>query len=88
MPLLTCSVLKEAFKRGTFIAKLSAKKKKMCVLLSDCYQGRIQRFRKGGALFVGHHDWPTKKFLGFRWSKKVKITLQTKAFGETFLSVF
>ena len=31
---------------------------------------------------------PTKKNLGFRWSKKAKITLETKAFGETFLSVF
>ena len=43
---------------------------------------------KGGALYIGHHDWPTKKILGFRWSKKAKITLQTKAFGEIFLSVF
>ena len=31
---------------------------------------------------------PEKKILGLRWSKKAKITLQTKAFGETFLSVF
>ena len=43
---------------------------------------------KRGALYVGHHGWPTKKILGFRWSKKAKITLETKAFGETFLSVF
>ena len=35
---------------------------------------RMQRFGKGGALYVGHHGWPTKKILGFRWSKKVKIT--------------
>ena len=27
-------------------------------------------------------------FLGFRWSKKAKTTLETKAFGETFLSLF
>ena len=32
--------------------------------------------------------WPTKKILGFRWSEKAKIMLETKAFGETFLSVF
>ena len=43
---------------------------------------------KRGALYVGHHGWLTKKILGFRWSKKAKITLETKAFGETFLSVF
>ena len=41
-------------------------------------QGWIQRFLKG------HHDWLMKKILGLRWSKKAKITLQTKAFGETF----
>ena len=40
------------------------------------------------ALYVGHHGWPTKKILGFRWSKKAKITLETKSFGEIFLSVF
>ena len=43
---------------------------------------------KRGALYVGHHGWPKKKILGFKWSKKAKITLETKAFGETFLSVF
>ena len=41
-----------------------------------------------GALYVGHHGWPTKKVLGFRWSKKAKITLETIAFGEIFLSPF
>ena len=38
----------------------------------------------GGAHYVDHHGWPTKK----KWSKKLKITLETKVFGETFLSVF
>ena len=42
----------------------------------------------GGVLYVGHHSWPAKKMLSFRWSKKAKITLETKVFGETFLSVF
>ena len=39
---------------------------------------------------VGHsiHGWPTKKILGFGWSKKTKITLETKVFGKTYLSVF
>ena len=32
--------------------------------------------------------WMTKKMLSFRWPKKAKITLETKAFGEMFLSVF
>ena len=32
--------------------------------------------------------WPSKKILDFRWSKKAKITLEIKDFGETFLSVF
>ena len=31
---------------------------------------------KKGALKVGHHGWPTKKILGFRWSKKAKINWQ------------
>ena len=39
-------------------------------------------------LYVGHHGWSTKKILGFRRSKKAKITFETKAFGEKFISVF
>ena len=50
-------------------------------------RGRSRDFEKG-VLNVGHHGWPMKQILGFRWSKKSKITLETKAFGETFLSVF
>ena len=43
----------------------------------------------GRGLHVSHHNWwPSKKILGFRWSKKAKIALETEAFGETFLSVF
>ena len=45
-------------------------------------QGRIQRFWKGVALYVGHHGWPPKKILGFRWSKKAKITLETISFWQ------
>ena len=44
--------------------------------------------KRGGTLYVGRRGWPMKKILGFRWSKKTKITLETKAFGETFLLVF
>ena len=51
-------------------------------------QERIERFWKRGTLYVGHHVWPTKKILDFRWSKKAKVTLETKVFGETFLLVF
>ena len=52
-------------------------------------QGRIQRFRKGVALFVDHHGWPTKKSLGFRWSKKAKITLETTSFEQNIsISIF
>ena len=39
---------------------------------------------KGGeeVLYVGHHGWPTKKILGFRQSKKAKITLETISFQQ------
>ena len=46
-------------------------------------QGWIQRFWKGGALYVSHHGWPATKVLDFRWFKKAEIALETKAFGET-----
>ena len=42
-----------------------------------------------GALYVGHHGWPTKKTLGFRWFKKVKITLETIVFWQNiYNSIF
>ena len=41
-------------------------------------RGRSRDFEKEGALYVGHHGWPIKKILGFRWSKKAKITLNNK----------
>ena len=44
--------------------------------------------KRGGTLYVGRRGWPMKKILGFRWSKKAKITLETKAFGETFFLYF
>ena len=52
----------------------------------DIQQGRIRRFwkKEGGVLYVGHHSQTTKKILGFRWSKKSKITF----FGETYLTIF
>ena len=41
------------------------------------------------ALYVGHHGWPTKKILGFRWSKKAKITLETISFWQNIsISIF
>ena len=36
---------------------------------------------KGEGLKVGHHGWLTKKILGFRWSKKARIMLETISFG-------
>ena len=36
----------------------------------------------------GNHGWPTKKILGFRWSKKAKLTLEPTSFGKKFLSAF
>ena len=54
---------------------------------------RIQRFKyfeKGGdALYVGHHGWPAKKLLDFRWSKKAEITLETISFWQNiYISIF
>ena len=43
---------------------------------------------KRGALYVGHHGWPAKKSLGFRWSKKAEITLETISFVQIFKSAF
>ena len=45
-------------------------------------QGQIQRFWKGGTLYVGYHGWPEKKNVGFRRSKKVEITLETITFWQ------
>ena len=44
-------------------------------------RGGSRDFEKRG-LYVGHHGWPMKKFLGCRWSKKAKITLETKDFWQ------
>ena len=46
-------------------------------------------FEKGGAVYVGHHGWPAKKILCFRWPKKVKITLETIRFWQNiYISIF
>ena len=34
------------------------------------------------ALYTVQDGWQAKKFLGLRWSKKTKITLETVNFGE------
>ena len=53
------------------------------------YQGQIQRFWKGVVLYVGHLGWPVKKMLGFRWSKKAEITLETISFWQNIsISIF
>ena len=52
-------------------------------------QGRIQIFLKGRALYVGHDGWPAKKVLGFRWSKKAEVTLETISFWQNIsISIF
>ena len=61
----------------------------LCNVRYRTIQGRIQRSWKGVALYVGHHCWPTKKILGFRWSKKGKITLETISFWQNIsISIF
>ena len=47
--------------------------------------GGSRNFKKEVGRKVGHHGWPTKKILGFKWSTKAKITLETLSFGEIFL---
>ena len=57
--------------------------------LKHHFQGRIQRFWKGVALYIGQHGWCTKKILGFRWSEKAKIMLETISFQQNIsISIF
>ena len=51
-------------------------------VLCKIMQGRIQRFWKVVALYIGPHGSRTKKILGFRWSEKAKITLETISFWQ------
>ena len=47
------------------------------------------RDSKNRGCYVDHHGCPMKKILGFRWSEKVKIMLETiSLFCEIFLSVY
>ena len=39
-------------------------------------------------LYVGHHSVPAKIILGFRWSEKVEITLETKLLANYFYQYF
>ena len=49
----------------------------------------ILKWERGGGGYVDEHGWPTKKILGFRWSEKVKITLETIIFwGKYFFQYF
>ena len=42
-----------------------------------------------GTLYVGHHYWKKKKILGLRWSKNIKITLETISFWQNIsFSIF
>ena len=45
--------------------------------------------KKGGAFYVGHYVWPTQKIIGYRWSQKPKITLETISFLRSIsISIF
>ena len=56
---------------------------------SEDRQGLIQTFWEVAALYVSHHGWATKKILGFRWSKKANITLETLSFWQNIsISIF
>ena len=45
--------------------------------------------KRGGAFYVGHHGWTTKKILGLRWFEKAKITLETISFWRNIsISIF
>ena len=53
------------------------------------YRGVCRDFENRVALYVGHHGWPRKKMLGFRWSKKANTTLETISFWQIiFISIF
>ena len=53
-----------------------------------CNAGADPEILKRGALYVGH-GWPLKKILGFRWSKKIEITLETISFWQNIsISIF
>ena len=59
------------------------------ILLSVSESDREILKRGEGLLKVGHHGWLSKKILGFRWSKKAKITLETMSFSRNIsISIF
>ena len=49
-------------------------------LFSKFSSGTDPEILKKRALYVAHHGWPGKKIIGFRWSKKAKITLKSISF--------
>ena len=58
------------------------------LIIKNISTGADPKILKKGMLYDGHHGWLTKKILGFRCPKRAKTTLETKAFGKTFVSVF
>ena len=60
----------------------------VCVCMCVC-SGEDPEILKRWVLYVGHYAWSTKKILGFRWSKKAKITLETISFWwNTSIGIF
>ena len=47
-----------------------------------------ENLKSGGGALCRPRGLADEENFRFRWSKKAKIMLETKAFGETFLSVF
>ena len=65
----------------------------LCIIHANCVilhfyssQWRDPEILKRVALHFGHHGWPMKEILGFRWSKKDKITLKTLTFCAKYFS--
>ena len=53
------------------------------------YAGADPEILERGAQYVGHHGWPAKKILVFRWPKKAEITLENISFWQNIsISIF
>ena len=57
------------------------------ILLSVSESDREILKRGEGLLKFGPHGWPSKKILGFRWSKKAKITSETMSFLRNIFKI-
>ena len=58
------------------------------VVIFPQYTGADSEILKRGALYVAHHGWLTRKILGFRWSEKAEMTLETMFLAKCFYQYF